>query len=462
MAQPVIRLWPMLRVPAGMLAVLLYAGSLSAADTYVLEEPSTDTRVRLVQTEVNTQGKVKVSVGGGRSASHELDAAAAFRFLERRLPPGGRDAEALRAIRQFEQGTMQTTVAENSSGTQLPAANSLVVSSGRREGVLNYCPEAALTRDSLDLLELPGDTLALVALLPPGPVEVGGSWAVADWAAQMLATIEAVESAEMKCTLASVSGNVAKIDVAGEVVGQRLGANSTVKVTGQLTYDLQQKFIARGSLEYKIESGIGTITPGIDATVNANIERSLSPSAGRLTDAVAEAIPLEPPAGALELVFAAAPWGMSLRHDREWYVFQALLHGSNKVLILRRMERGSLIAQCNCSPVPTVKPGQQTPADQFEADIQRSLGERFGEIRARERVPTDDGRMITRVIVGGSVELKGDKGAVDIPMMWIYYLVTDPNGRQMSFVFSVEPDLHEQLGDRDVAMVKSVRFVQPQ
>ncbi|MFG0333888.1 MAG: hypothetical protein ACF8TS_11045, partial [Maioricimonas sp. JB049] len=285
---------------------------------------------------------------------------------------------------------------------------------------------------------------------------------VADWAAQMLATIEAVESAEMKGTLASVSGNEAVIDVSGKVIGQRLGANSTVQVSGQLTYDLQQKFIARGSLEYTIESGIGTITPGIEATVKANIERSLSPAAGRLTDANAQAIPLEPPAGALELVFAAAPWGVTLRHDRQWYVFQALLHGSNKVLILRRMERGSLIAQCNCSPVPMVKAGQQTPADQFEADIQRSLGERFREIRARERVPTDDGRMITRVIVGGSVELKGDKGIVDIPMMWIYYLVTDPSGRQMSFVFSVEPDLFEQLGDRDVAMVKSVRFIQPQ
>lgn len=181
MAQSAIRLWSMLRMPAGLLAVLLSSGPLSAAESYVLEEPATDTRVRLVQTEVNTQGKVKVSVGGNRTASHDLDAAAAFRFLERRLPPAGRDAEALRAVRQFEQGTMQTTVADNSSGTQLPAANSLVVSSGRREGVLNYCPQATLTRDSLDLLELPGDTLALAALLPPSPVEVGDTWAVADW-----------------------------------------------------------------------------------------------------------------------------------------------------------------------------------------------------------------------------------------------------------------------------------------
>lgn len=403
-----------------------------------------------------------MSVGGNRTASHDLDAAAAFRFLERRLPPAGRDAEALRAVRQFEQGTMQTTVADNSSGTQLPAANSLVVSSGRREGVLNYCPQATLTRDSLDLLELPGDTLALAALLPPSPVEVGDTWAVADWAAQMLATIEAVESSEMNGTLTSVMGNIAKITVQGKVVGQRQGANSTVSVTGQLTYDLNQKLITQSNLEYRIESGIGTISPGIDATVTATVDRSLSPSPGQLTDALADSIPLEPPAGALDLMFVAAPWGVTLRHDRKWYVFQALLHGTNKVLILRRMERGSLIAQCNCSPVPTVKPGQQTPADQFEADIQRSLGDRFSEIRARERVPTDDGRMITRVIVAGSVELKGDKGTVDIPMMWIYYLVTDPNGRQMSFVFSVEPNLFEQLGDQDIAMVRSVRFIQPQ
>lgn len=55
MAQSAIRLWSMLRMPAGLLAVLLSSGPLSAAESYVLEEPATDTRVRLVQTPRSTR-----------------------------------------------------------------------------------------------------------------------------------------------------------------------------------------------------------------------------------------------------------------------------------------------------------------------------------------------------------------------------------------------------------------------
>jgi hypothetical protein len=108
--------------------------------------------------------------------------------------------------------------------------------------------------------------------------------------------------------------------------------------------------------------------------------------------------------------------------------------------------------------VASVAPGQATSPEQFEADVREALGKRLLRIESREQLPTDDGRTILRVATAGEMELAGDKGTVKLPMTWIYYLCTDRSGKQVSFMFSIEPAYLEALARRDLAMVRSLRF----
>ncbi len=79
-----------------------------------------------------------------------------------------------------------------------------------------------------------------------------------------------------------------------------------------------------------------------------------------------------------------------------------------------------------------------------------------------EQLPEEDGHQILRVVIEGEHEVKGKKGSALIPMTWIYYIVADRTGQQLSFVFAVESPLVEQLGERDLEIVKNLRFVAPQ
>ena len=45
-------------------------------------------------------------------------------------------------------------------------------------------------------------------------------------------------------------------------------------------------------------------------------------------------------------------------------------------------------------------------------------------------------------------------------MRWIYYLVADPQGRQVAFTFTVEQRLVERFADADKPMVQSLRFAE--
>ena len=429
-----------------------------AAEEITLEEPATDVRVRQVSTEVRTSGRLYFNAGNNKTTQQELSAMAAFRYRERRLPPAGRDFQSLRALRDFELATMQSQVGEHATSVDLPQQLRGIVVRGGRDGIQCYCPGQLMTREAVDLLELPGDPLVLTALLPRTPVTPGAQWTAPEWCGQMLSSLEAVSKVELNCRLASSDANTAVIEFNGVANGQRYGANSDVTITGRFVFDRQQNLISKASAKYDIKSSVGLINPGIDGAIEMTMERGIAESSGRLTDPVADAIPLEPQPGDLLLKFAAPPWGVSMSFDRNWYVFQALFEGTPQVAILRLMQQGTHVCQCNLSPIAAAAPGQHTPIEQFEKDIQQALGSKFKQFTSRDRIPTDDGRTILRLVAEGTMSVAGDQGAVELPTKWIYYLCADRSGKQMSFVFVIEPAYLDMLAGRDLQMVKSVRF----
>jgi hypothetical protein len=142
-------------------------------------------------------------------------------------------------------------------------------------------------------------------------------------------------------------------------------------------------------------------------------------------------------------------------------VFHANFDSDPQVVILRLLDEGTLVTQCNFSPVPNAQPGEHTPLDEYESGIQQSLGAQFSAITARDKIPTSDGRQIFRVVTQGKYQLPEGEQRSEVPMTWIYYLCTAPSGRQVSFVFAIEPALMERLAGQDRQIVESLQFVQP-
>ncbi len=431
------------------------------AEQFELSESYTNTQTFQVQAQVKTTGKVLTTGPDGKQTDLELKATAAFEFKEHRLPPGGRDADAFRAVREFSAARSQTSVGGRVTEFSLPEDRMLIVSGGKREGVVHYSPSGPLMRDALDLLDLPGDPLTILALLPPGKVEIEETWKPADWAVQMLTGIEAVESSELTCTVAEANSISAKVTYAGNIKGQRLGTVTEVAINGAFIYDTRTNHISQAQVIYKIKAEVGTVNPGLEAAVTSQIIRTPTTERGKLSDSFLEGIPFDPDPELMTLNFNAVPWGLKLQHGRDWHLFQAVYEGQGQVAILRLVDAGSLISQCNVSPIAKAAAGQHTPLDQFESDIQMSLGKRFKSFVGREQIPVDDGRMIFRVMVDGEVMLEGKAGTATLPMNWIYYLIADPQGNQASFVFSIEPNLLEQLGTKDRDIVSSTQFYRP-
>lgn len=446
---------------------VLAAGAFASADP-VSFKTADDAAPFRVSTQVKATGKPILSAGKGKTAPHVMTANAEFIFTERRLPSGGRDALSLRAARDFQTARMQSTVApEGAAAANVPKAETAVVlpqhlqfivAEGRTSGVDCYCPTSPMSRETIDLLEIPGDPLALTGLLPAKSVDIDESWTPPEWAGQMLAAIEAIEKSTLSCKLTSADADSATITVSGVVRGQRDGANCEVTINGTIAYDRKQEAISNAKLTYSVKSSIGAVSPGLDLTMEVETSRQHLDSPGRLNDKVLAAIPISTPDTAYDLVYDAAPWGIRLRHSREWFFYQATLENSPQVAIFRLMDKGSIIAQCNMSPIGAAAAGEHVPLEQFEQDIKDSLGPRLISIRAKEQLNVDAGMKVFRVIADGKHTIVGPKEKVEIPTTWIYYLCAAPNGKQASFVFAVESKLVEQMGSRDEELVRSLQF----
>ncbi len=438
---------------------LTFVGTSALSAAVRLSEEPQDSRVFVIQTEARMQGELISSAGKGKTTRLPINFTANFLFRERKLPPAGRDALALRAAREFETARMQGDVDGVTSETTLSDPSRVIIASGTREGVESYSATTLLTRNEVDLINIPCDPLAVRAILPDEPVNVGQEWTVPEWAGQMLAGIEAVQEVRVTARLQSLEGSLATVSLSGTARGMQEGAPASVGIAGTLLVDTENRYLKQSAIRMKFKADVGAVSPGLDSEITVRTGRQPTRSVGRLTPQFLQNIPLEPPSQALDLVHPAGPWNLRLRHTRDWFVFREVLDEPPNVIILRLVERGSLICQCNLSPIPDAAPGQHTPVEQFAADIRTVLDTALEtmEVRDAERLP--DGRTLLQVIARGGVRVGSSGEDRPLSMEWRYYLVAAPDGRQVSFMFAVDESLIDRLGNRDRQLVESLEFL---
>ncbi len=424
------------------------AGSAHAEDLkFRLEEPVDDARVFGVGLRVAVNGKLQVGVGDAKVTPLPLNVSAALSYRERRLVGVGQDAEGLRAAREYEVSEADISVSDEKTHLKLPDALKLMVAQGRIEGIELFSLTGPLTNNELDLLRSPCDTLALPQVLPGKDVAIGESWTPAAWVPQLLAGVEAATKSELKCELESVKQRIAVVRFSGMVEGATFGAPTKVSLKGTVDYDLETKSITAADIMQTEQRAVGAVSPGLDVSARVRLLRKPAVDPGRLGEKKNIDLAASEPEATSKFLRFDSPWNLSLLHSRAWHMF----HQTDKVVIFRLLDQGALIAQCNLSAIPNVKPGSHTSEEEFLTDIRSSLGETLKDLGVPKVLPAPDGRYVLQVTATGAVKERA--------MTWIYYLVADPSGRQASLQFSVDSSLLDALAQRDRELVDSLRFV---
>jgi hypothetical protein len=186
----------------------------------------------------------------------------------------------------------------------------------------------------------------------------------------------------------------------------------------------------------------------LEATARVQMVLQDATQVPALHDKILADLDLNPTEPARLLEFGSVGGGFELLLDRRWHV----LVERDDVSILRFVDRGDLIAQFNVSPLPPLESGETFSIVDFQQDIQRALSNRFGEFVTASESKTDGNLHVMRVVTTGVVD--------DLPIDWVYYHLTDNQGRRVSCVCTCESSLADRLGAADQALVSSFRFTQ--
>lgn len=439
-----------MRAFRGMLLIAACAAALpvQAADRYLLAEDSASSTTWNVELRVAGDGTLEFqpAVGTAKPVTHAIRLDASFDFQERRLSPAGRDEAAWRAFRVYDAARSSVRVGERTTLPELRPERRRLVVRADRAGLLPYSPDGPLTSQEVELLPSLGDPLLLAALLPSREVVIGETWNPEPWVCPAIAGTEVSFNSSVTCRLERVEAGIATISLEGTVSGAAKGATSETTLSGTLQFDLERKAVVAAKITQAEKRSVGPVAPGM--TLNLTAELQKSPSKSSIPADLVASIPLEPNVESLRIEHPLL-FGAKLVCDRDWTAFQS----SSRLLVLRLLDHGGIVAQCNVAPGPKVAAGERTPERQFQEDVVKALGDKLSKIVSAEEVLGPSQKRIYRVTAVGTSE--------GTEMVWRYYLVSAPDGSQAAFAFTAEASQLARLADRDLALVNSLEFLAP-
>jgi hypothetical protein len=330
-----------------------------------------------------------------------------------------------------------------------PEVRLLVAERRDRDGtVVVVSPSSALTWYELELVQGLGDPLILGDLLPDRPVKVGERWRVRDAAAQALSEYDSLTSNKLEATLESADAPKVRIRLKGQIQGSARGGVGKMSCEGFLTFDLQAALVDHLDLNRVESRQAGPVEAGLDIKSTLTVTRQTAEPPPELSDAALAGIPLEI-TPERELLRLNTPSGKAAAlHDRHWHMFWE----DPKLIVLKRLSRGQVIAQCNLMVGPNAGNGRHQDPAQFRDDIHRALKQRFVRFLGAGEI---DGNPS-----GGyryKVGVQGREGKLGI--VWYYFLIASPEGEQLLATYTLAEDHMQVFGEQDLLMIGSLKWL---
>lgn len=317
--------------------------------------------------------------------------------------------------------------------------------------VVVVCPAGPMTRSDLELVEVEGDPMALSDLLPAGPVKVGQSWRAGRAAVVGISGYDTITANAMEATLESFDEASARVRVRGRIEGSLDGAPGAMACDGALIVDRRMGWIQRAEIHRNETRRPGPIEAGMEVKSTLTLTRRADQAPATLADAAMARSSTEVTPRGEMLVDYGPDEGAPLyafAHDRSWHLYW----GDTKVVVLKRIERGRVVAQCNLVLAPPAGRGRHQDANQFRDEVRRVLGQRFVNYIGTGEIEGDP--------AGGyryKVGVQGREGALDV--VWYYYLLASPAGDQVVATYTLAAKDAQAFGDQDVAMMQSFRWL---
>jgi hypothetical protein len=359
------------------------------------------------------------------------------------------------SVRYYEKAESDTRIKDRSHQQSLADAHRLLGVRAEPPAMTVFSLRQPLTRDELEVIDILGNTLLLDRLLPEEAVAVGDQWKPAGEVMAALLGLDGASRCDVQCTLQEVTPRVARFELAGAVEGPVSDTSARIELKGRYRLDRRSRRIDWFALVTTERREISDVAEGF--RLAARLQVVISPLAGspELTDEKLAGLSLEPTPERSKLSYQSPQGHWRIGYDRRWYPTGETANSAT----LKLIDHQSLGGQCNIFSLPQRAQGKRLGLEEFQADVKKVLGDDFGEFVEADQPADKLGRRVLRVVAQGAAHGKpGQDAASTVPIRWIYYHISDSQGRQVAMTFAVEQRLVARFADADKPIVESLRF----
>jgi hypothetical protein len=442
---------PIFRMTSFAFGLLILAAASLAADesTCVLATSDDSPSLNKITVSIDVAGSLKFS-GGGKVEKLPLRVTGQLAYHEKTLQRPADAKSPWRSVRFYETADVDIKIKDGGFKPALSAKRRLIAVDVRGADTTLFSPRVCLSREELDLIDVIGNSLILDRLLPgtKDARKVGDSWKPSPKIMAALLRLDAVSQSDVECKLAKISDSTADIEMTGALSGAISGVSSDVQIKAKLRFDRQRGKISSLEMTVKEDRAIGHADPGLDVTAKLRVMVEPLDVSEHLSDTALAGLKLERTDKLSRVKYVSVGGGFSLRTDRRW----RLMSQRSGMLLLRMIDRGELVAQCNVATAKPTADKQAMTLSQFSEEVRKVLGKNLKQITAAKTTKTTAGHRMLRVTAVGTVS--------DLPIQWIYCHVSDGHGHGAVFAFTLQRNLLKQFDQADAKIVPGTEFLE--
>lgn len=446
-------------VPCALILITIFSASVFSAsvapgeDRIELVPQEVSGRAQAVNLKMDVLGVLRLNPNGGEVKRVPMRVSGRFEYQERFLTDEG----TVQAVRSYDRATADFQIGEGKSNLEFPKNSGLIVVdyepvSKTEEGdyriVFNRV-DKMITRDEIDLINVPFNTSIVNRLLPEtGSTSVNQTWQPSNEVLAALLNIDAISSNDINLKLHSASENFATILISGKVNGAVSGVATEVDLNGVIKFDRSEKRVRSVNVTIQENRSIGHAEPGFNVTAKLNADLAFTGIPKELTDKAMADAGFKRSGEAQFIKYESDVTYFTFVYDPRWRI----MVDQPKLTVMRLVDKGDLIAQCNISPLTAYEPGKRLELTKFTEEVSAAIKEGNGKVVESREFETANGLNIIRVDASGLVK--------ELPITWVYYHIADKKGRRAAMVCTLESRLYDRLAESDQVIARSFEFLE--
>jgi len=305
----------------------------------------------------------------------------------------------------------------------------------------------AIQQSELDLLRNPGDPLTVPALFNRDNVSEGDQWNAPKKALGSFLAVDRVIKNEVKLMLKSIENGQAKIYISGKARAYVDDVKTDIELKGLVLANLQDGSFSAIRLALSQDRIQGQLAPGFYGRTKIETRLSTVKPIKQLSTAVIKQLTAGKKVQQ-RLKWVSEEGRFQVHYDPSW----RLIASEDEAAILRYLNEGELMAQCSVVRLASRPADNPLTLDKFKTEVASMVeADKDAKLDSAEQLKSRTGLNILEIQISGVVE--------EIPLNWMYFHVSNHQGRCVTFVFTLEQELASEVRPAARKLVSNLTFL---